>query len=163
TPWAPALDGEALELAVFGGSVYVVGAFATVAGEPRRAIAEIGAADGRATGWDPAANAGATGRALRVTGDTLYLGGGGLTEVGGASRRNLAALELAPDGGSIFVGGGFREIGGSPKAHAAEVRLPDGSPTGWRPVPGYVPAAGRVARVLDFLVTDLTPSGSEAR
>src|SRR6185437_4971733 len=136
TPWAPALDGEALELAVFGGSVYVVGAFATVAGEPRRAIAEIGAADGRATGWDPAANAGATGRALRLTGDTLYLGGGGLTEVGGAPRRNLAALdrgsgratpwdpspdgdvealELAPDGGSIFVGGGFREIGGSPK------------------------------------------------
>src|SRR6185503_19547223 len=82
TPWAPALDGEALELAVLGGSVYVVGAFATVAGEPRRAIAQIRAVDGRATDWDPAANAGATGRALRVTGETLYFGGSGLSEIG---------------------------------------------------------------------------------
>jgi arylsulfatase A-like enzyme len=186
-PWSPMLDGDAHALAIAEESLYVAGAFTTVGGRPRTNVAEIALADGTPTDWDAGADPGGVLLAVALTPESVYVGGAGLTRIGGAQRRNLAALDraqgratpwdpkpdgdveslrIAPGAESILVGGKFKEIGvtGARNSHAAEVRLAgEGSATGWRPMPTYVPIARRVPTVLDFSVADLTPPGGERR
>jgi arylsulfatase A-like enzyme len=187
TPWSPGLDADVNELVLSASSVYVVGAFTTVGDRPRSKVAEISLMDASATDWDPGASPGAILHALELSPGHVYVGGAGLTTIAGTSRRNLArldrasgqattwdpspdgdvdALQIAPDAETIFVGGKFAEIGaqGARHSHAAEVMLSDeGTATGWRPMPTYVPLAGRIPTVLDFSVTDLTPPAGERR
>jgi arylsulfatase A-like enzyme len=187
TSWNPSLDGHVNGLALAPGSVYVVGAFTTAGGRPRSKVAEISLRDARATDWDPGANPGAILLAIELAPEHVYVGGAGLTSIAGAPRRNLArldrasgqatawdpspdgeveALRIAPDAETIFVGGRFKEIGvqAARHSHAAEVMLTDeGTATGWRPMPSYMPPGGRLPTVLDFSITDLTPPGGERR
>src|SRR5205807_855705 len=135
--WAPGLDREVSELALSEDSVYVVGAFTKVGDERRLKVAEIGIANGIATGWSPGANPEATLLSLELTPERVYVGGAGLTDIGGTRRRNLAeldrtsgeatpwdpspdgdveALRIAPDAGTIFVGGTFENIGAPARA-----------------------------------------------
>jgi hypothetical protein len=108
TGWNPNADGEVSALAIppptFTGaatSIYAAGAFQTIGGVMRQKAAEIQlAGSGAPTSWNPNVNAGATVHALAVHETFVYLGGAGLTSVGGApsphplvSRTNLAEIE----------------------------------------------------------------------
>ena len=86
TDWNPnpARSGQASHavfinaLAVADSTIYVGGAFTSIGGQPRRALAALDATTGAATDWDPngpnsSPTAGAS--VLAVSGSTLYAGG----------------------------------------------------------------------------------------
>jgi arylsulfatase A-like enzyme len=77
--------------------IYAAGAF-TGFGQTtlvsRQKVAEIKTADGNITGWDAHANGGATLLTVASSRGTVYVGGSGLTSIGGrADVRNLAELD----------------------------------------------------------------------
>jgi hypothetical protein len=77
--------------------VYAAGAFSNFqnATVTRRKLAQLRTTDAGTVvaGWDPAANNTATLYAVEVFYDSVYVGGAGLTTIGGAARRNLAELD----------------------------------------------------------------------
>jgi hypothetical protein len=98
---------------------------------------------------------GVTGRvyASVVIGNIAYIGGN-FSNVGGVTRNNLAAinlatgrvtdwnpnanarvltLDVAPDGSVIYAGGGFSSIGGVTRRRAAALNRQNGSVTNWNP------------------------------
>ena len=98
---------------------------------------------------------GVTGRvyASVVIGNIAYIGGN-FSNVGGVTRNNLAAinlatgrvtdwnpnanarvltLDVAPDGSVIYAGGGFSSIGGVTRRRAAALNPQNGSVTNWNP------------------------------
>jgi len=131
TAWDPNASGEVVVLAVSGSTVYVGGAFDSIGGAARNNIAALDAASGLATPWDPSAGGNfAFVSALMVSGPTIYVGGQ-FTSIGGAARRNNAALDattglatawnpspnsgarvFAISGSTVFAGGSFSTLGG---------------------------------------------------
>jgi hypothetical protein len=93
TAWNP--DASALQLpsvsalAVSGSTVYAGGNFTSIGGQARNCIAELDAATGAATDWNP--NAESEVLALAVSGSTVYAGGwfGG---IGGLPQTGIAAI-----------------------------------------------------------------------
>jgi len=145
-------------LAISGSTVYVVGMFTSIGGQPRNYIAALDAATGSATAWNP--NAGGTVEVLAVSGSIVYAGGG-FTSIGGQTRNYIAALDaatgnatawnpnadgsvsaLAVSGTTVYAGGDFTIIGGQTRNRIAALDAATGNATAWNPNPDVRPWAG---------------------
>jgi arylsulfatase A-like enzyme len=147
-------------------TLYAAGAFQQIGGATRRKVAEIKLSDGTVTAWNPDANSGATVNSLAVTDRYVYVGGAGMTQIGGKPRNNLAEIDRLtgqvtdwvpnPNGAvtslvvnqkvsglpTIYVGGSFTTIGQPTvnRGRAAEINIADnGSATAWDPSPSASP------------------------
>jgi hypothetical protein len=151
--------GSVGALAVSGSTVYAGGLFDRIGGQPRRHLAGLDTADGRATAFDPSPNGNVF--ALAASGSTLYAGGAftsidGAPSIGGQARNHVAALR--PDGtatafdpdpngsvaaigiadSAVYLGGHFSSTGGVTRHSLAALRACDGTVTEFDPVAGGV-------------------------
>lgn len=97
-PFAPQVTGTRVNaLAVDPGGVILGGRFTQVGGQARAALAAVDAAGALRAGWNASvAQSGGTPEVLALTRDgTEVFAGGVFTSAGGASRRDVAALEVA--------------------------------------------------------------------
>lgn len=170
----PSADGQISAIAVSGDVIYIGGDFDTVGGEPRNSIAAVDRITGQVTPWNPRIASSQTlpyvaAIAVSDDGGTVFVGGL-FTEIGGAQRRNLAALaandaSALPDwradasdgvitialaGNVLYVGGGFVAVGTQTRFSLAAVSADSGVVTDWNPS-----ASGKV-----FAVYSLAAAGS---
>lgn len=167
--WRPDPNARVHALALRGNALYVGGDFTQIGGQARNNIAALEASTGLATPWNPSATITSSGtvtatgagvRALAVDGQIIYAGGN-FTNIGGATRNRIAALDSAtgnatawnPDAGStvralaiagttIYAGGTFTIIGGATRNRLAALDAVTGSATPWNPsVEGLPPGA----------------------
>lgn len=150
---------------------YIGGTFSSVGGQPRSKIAHI-LADGS---LDPNFNPGVPGQnnvvnALAVSedGSTVYVGGG-FDNIGGQTRNNLAAVDVATGtvtnfnpaglgtdgqvfalkvvGTQVYVGGQFENLGGQTRNGLAKVAGTTGGDLGWIPNPTFGAGGGLVMAI----------------
>ncbi|HET7399381.1 MAG TPA: PKD domain containing protein, partial [Intrasporangium sp.] len=90
----PVGDGDVRAIAKVGSTMVIGGNFTTVKGVPRARVAAFGAATGSLSGFNLAVNGEVSAIVPGPTPDTAYLAGG-FTQVGAATRRNVALVNLA--------------------------------------------------------------------
>ena len=153
TSWCPGPNGTVQALAFSGSTVYAGGAFTKIGTETREHMAAICAtancegevAAGKATAWNPEANASVA--TLAISSTTVYAGGE-FTTIGGEARERIAAIcatancegvvaagkatawnpkangavnTVGVSGSTVYAGGTFTEIGGSLRERVAAV------------------------------------------
>jgi len=146
------VNGEVYDMVLEGSLLYIVGGFTQVtdtAGNLARAnVACLNLTTYLFTSFNP----GATGDVTLVASDAtyIYLGGGGMTAIGGTAVTRLGRVSTAgsldtgwypaPDdtpaalafsAGGIFVGGYFDNIGGAARSRIAQVSTLNGTATAW--------------------------------
>jgi hypothetical protein len=163
TSWNPEPKlGGVQALATEGSTLYVGGGFSEIAGQQRHGLAAFQVGNGALTSWNPGpqwtSGFGVRGvTSIAPGGATVYVGGG-FSEIGGATRSNLAAvdattglatswnpgpefgvLSLAISGSTLYVGGEVEgtghTIGGQEREGLAAVSLVTGEATSWQPEP----------------------------
>jgi PKD repeat protein len=154
TDWNPGADGvvHAVKASLDGSLIYVGGNFSTVDDRTRRRLAAVDARTGDATGWNP--NPSAMVESIDVDGGDVYIAGNFLS-VGGIDVRYAArvsassgdadpawdpdpaapvnAIDVAPDGDTVYLGGAFGRVGGLSRPNAAAVDAATGAVTPWNP------------------------------
>ena len=136
------------------GGWFIGGDFTSVGGVPRTDLAHV-LADGSVSAWDPSPDGPV--QALALSGGTLYAGGL-FGQIGGASRSQIAALDvatgtptawdpgadgavyaLAVSGSIVYAGGAFAHIGGQARGHLAALDATTGLVNTWNPnaLPDY--------------------------
>jgi hypothetical protein len=98
TSWNPsATGGEVDAMAVSGNTVYAGGSFTDIGGQPRSKVGAVDAVSGLATDWAPdvLGDIPPVVLALAVADNTIYVGGGLITIIGGETRINLGAVDAA--------------------------------------------------------------------
>jgi trimeric autotransporter adhesin len=161
TSWNPNPQGHVNALAFSGSTVYAGGDFHHIGGESRSIVAALDPITGAATSWNPNPTyRKGTVHALAVSGSTVYVGGT-FAAIGGAARKNLAALSrttgmatgwnpsadshvyaLAVSGSTVYAGGDFHRIHGEPRNGLAAIDATTGTATNWKPNvsrPGWNP------------------------
>jgi hypothetical protein len=150
-------NGRVYVITVANGTVYIGGSFTSVrpagsggSSTTRNHVAAFDEATGALLPWNP--NVTGTVRAIEVVGSTAYLGGS-FTNVGGAARHNLAAVDAGSAGavqswnpgasnevldmgqinGTLYVGGDFTTAGGSARTRLAAFATSTGALTSWAP------------------------------
>jgi PKD repeat protein len=94
----PILESQARTVTATNTDVYAGGTFSSVNGQARGYVAEMSAADGSVTSWNP--NADSTVEAMALTPDkTRLIIGGRFENVGGAAHYGLAAIDT--DSGAV--------------------------------------------------------------
>jgi hypothetical protein len=139
-PWNPGIDGHVLAFARRDSTLYIGGAFQTLAGQPRYCLGAVNLRTGAGLPFNPSPNSLVTSLAVRDDySQRLYVGGGFSTMMG-ASRHNLAAVDLSTGipmswnpgpngwvnflqiaGSTVRVGGDYNQIGGQNRAGFALV------------------------------------------
>ena len=142
-------------LVVIGRTVYVGGAYYTIAGQSRNSLAAVDALTGAVLPWNPDPIPGDLVApyiyALAAIGDTLYVGGG-FGGISGQIRHDFAAISatsgiastwnpdpdgvvwsLTASGSTLYVGGGFSRFGTSPDMGLAGLIFGPPSPAGQEP------------------------------
>ncbi len=155
-------DGIVSTLAIAGPIIYAGGWFEIIEGQPRPHLAAITlqSSRGDVLPWNPNAqkvessSLSAPVYTLSISGDAIYAGGD-FTSIGGKTRNNLAALDiatgkatpwnpgangqviaaLAVSDNSVYIGGGFTAIGGQPRSYLAATDDKLGAVTKWNPNP----------------------------
>ena len=187
TSWDPNPDSCCVNaLAVSGQTVYAGGDFNSIGGKARSSIAALDATTGAATSWNPDAGC-ARGvcqpsvDALRVSGSTIYAGGG-FNRIGGQARNNIAALDattgaatswnphpnqgidaLAVSGSTVYAGGYFTAIGGQARNNIAALSRSTGQATSWNPHPNESVHALAVSGSTVYAGGYFTSIGSKTR
>ncbi|MFL5894131.1 MAG: hypothetical protein ACJ76Z_03335, partial [Thermoleophilaceae bacterium] len=129
--WDPGSNSVVYALSPGGDVVYAGGAFTYAGGQLRAGIAALDVGSGAATAWNPYAQSQSIVRAIALGGDGAVYAGGSFTQIGGASRARLAAIDpvtgaatawnpsadgwvyaLAGSGDDVYAGGEFSEVGG---------------------------------------------------
>ncbi len=137
--WAPTLDGfgTAFAMAVFGGRVYVGGAFTSVnGGTPRKNLAAFDATTGAVSSVGSAggANGFVHAIAVRPGGSTMFDAparlyvGGAFTQIDGANRGRIASYDSAGALTDTFAGTGFN----GPVTALLEVNVNTAVDPNWR-------------------------------
>lgn len=167
TSWAPGVNGAvyALELAT-DGTLYAGGAFTQVGATPtpRRFLAAFASGSANPTAWDPALDPAAgsnryTVLDLALGSDVVYVAGLFNGQIGGQTRRGVAALSRSTGtatawnaelnggvqtvstvaNGDVYLVGlstgtsSFREVRGTARPGGAAALTPTGAVTGWNP------------------------------
>ncbi|PKQ27429.1 MAG: hypothetical protein CVT63_08040, partial [Candidatus Anoxymicrobium japonicum] len=171
TAWNPNANNYVYTLAVSGTTVYAGGYFANIGGQARNGIAALNMTNGNADAtWNPNATGGAEICDILISGTTVYVGGGGFTNIGGQARNGIAALNMtngnadaawnpnanayvitlaiSGDGTAVYAGGYFTNIGGQARNRIAALNMTNGNATTWNPNANDV-------------VRDITPSSSD--
>ncbi|MEO7757896.1 MAG: hypothetical protein ABIS07_15080 [Dokdonella sp.] len=152
--WHPDADSAVYSLAVGSDTIYAGGNFNHLGDQLRHGIAAVDIASGVVTAWDPAGSLSysASVTTLGLSGTTLYAGGF-FSQMGGASRHNLAAINTATaqatpwnpqpnnffvdaiviSGSTIYIGGDFNTIGGQTRYRLAALDAVTGLATAWNP------------------------------
>ncbi len=134
------------------GGWFIGGAFTSVGGQPRNAVARINS-DLTVSSWNPGVGL-PTDVVMNMVlvGSTLYVGGT-FKSIGGVARHDLAALDvstasptswnphpngsditaMASNAGMLFVGGHFDSIGTTPRRSLAAFNLATGQLKPWNP------------------------------
>lgn len=174
TTWAPSSDGDVFTLHVNGGSLYAGGTFTTIGnpGQPRQRLARFALGNENPDTWNPGANGTVRTFAFKNNENKVFVGGQ-FTNIGGASRNYLAALDansnaaLAPwvcnanyfiyalqlSGNTLYVGGDFSGttgLGGANRQGLGAVNATTGTvfPTWYESMNGSVQAIGRTGDLL---------------
>jgi hypothetical protein len=175
--WAPRLNGAVWSIATSGDGKWVVigGDFTTVNGLPRNHIAMFSVATGKiVSAWHPSVNYRV--KALAIYGNSVFFGGS-FGRVNGQVRNRLAAVQLiygtllpwnpnadgdvyaidvADNGGRVFVGGPFTTIGGKDHYSLAMVNVSNGAVYSFRAaaaIPKPVPGCTTRVKDIDTLGT----------
>jgi trimeric autotransporter adhesin len=142
TAWDPKPNNIAEKLLVAGNTVFAVGYFDTVGGQKRNRFAGIDITTGQATAFDAGVTGGSSGIGTMVAkGNTLFVGGS-FSNMGGAVRSNVAALDITTGqatgfnkgtngfvstlsmfGDTLYVTGLFSQFGGQPRWRGAAVDI----------------------------------------
>ena len=155
--FAPTVNAQVLSVAASpdGSRIYLVGDFTTVNGQARRRVAAVDAATGAlVTSFNPT-GVNSQARAVAVTADTVYVGGGFAGLGNGQLRNNLAAFRasdgaflpwnpnadytvwavtVSRDGQWVLAGGSFQNVGGQAAYGLAKINAASGAvDTSWRP------------------------------
>ena len=153
TAWNPNANGGVYALLVSGGALYAGGSFSNIGGQARSALAALDLTTGLATAWSPTVPGGSRpARALALTGNTVYVGGGGLFQGGIHENPCITAIDattgqvlawrplanepvyaLAVSGNTVFAGGWFTSIGGVAREYIAALDVNTGQATAWNP------------------------------
>lgn len=155
--------GEIYTMAIQGNTVYIGGAFTTVNGSNRKNLAAFNLSTGALLSWAPVVN-GTTAtfdntvvRSMKIKDNLLYIGGTFLS-VNGATRPNLAAVDITSgavnawnpiagdgkttsqyvntldiSGNTVYIGGMFNLINGTARTHLAAIDASTGTLTAWAP------------------------------
>jgi hypothetical protein len=171
--WNPSPDDVvyAIDAASDGAIIFLGGKFLNVGTAPRSRLAAVNATTGAVlsrTSWPTGVNS--TVRALRVSGNRLYVGGAFTKATGFEAGRLIAldasngavqtgflpqpsgtvrALAVSPDGSKVYAGGEYTSIGGAARPGAAELLATTGAATSFAPTSGGV-----------VIALALTPDGS---
>ena len=142
----PAPDNSVRALALYGGRLYVGGAFASIGGQPQAFLAAVDPVSGSLLPWAPGLDNGVQDLALN---GTQLLVAGDFGGVGGVARASLASFELSATAGTLtawdpqanggvdrvlaagakaYVAGAFTAVGGQARNYFAE--LDSGGTTG---------------------------------
>lgn len=175
--WDPQVSPAALALS--GTTLYLGGAFTTVAGQPRAHLAAIDVTTAALLPWQPAVPADVTSLAVSNAG-TVFVSGA-FTTIGGVARHHLAAVDAAgavtswvadarPETatliagvpGTLLVSSGVTAHGSVARSHLAAFDLTTGALLPWAPasvedVRFLAAASGRVYAGLSGSVLVLEP------
>ncbi|WP_287152455.1 hypothetical protein [Candidatus Solincola tengchongensis] len=159
-PFNPGVNGDVYALARVGSTLYVGGKFTQIGGQARSSLAAVNINTGGVTSFNVEVAGGSAevfALSAYVTidplGSTLYVGGN-FTQVGGQSRKNLAAVSVlggvlsfnpspdypvnaiavSGDGNTIYVGGYFTNIGGAARTYVAALNT-SGTAKAFKPNP----------------------------
>lgn len=147
--WNPQVSPQAIALS--GTTLYLGGAFSTVAGQPRAHLAAIDVTSAALLPWQPAVAANVTGLAVSTAG-TVFVSGE-FTTIGGVARHHLAAIDAAgtvtpwvadarPETatlvagapGTVLVASGVTAHGSVARSRLAAFDLTTGALLPWAPV-----------------------------
>lgn len=152
-PWRVDTDGAVRALALDGETLYLGGDFLHVANQERSHVAAVSASSGELSAWNPSVTGAAyyftTVYCVLPSAGAVYIGGD-FTNIGGASRYCLAALErrssrvlafdatldgpvraLARADSSLYIGGTFYHVILQPSHGLARVDPLTGKPQPW--------------------------------
>jgi hypothetical protein len=96
----PGADNTVNAIAIANGQVYIGGAFANVAGQPRAGLASFSIDDGELTNWNPTIADG--GALVLEPGDGVMYVGGSFNTIGGAARSSVAAIDVNTGAATAF-------------------------------------------------------------
>jgi trimeric autotransporter adhesin len=160
--WNPGANGvvRALKVSPASTRVYVGGDFTVVAGVARARIAALSPSSGNAFGWNPYINDGVKAITTSNSGATVYAGGD-FDSAEGAGRRHLAsfdatsgnlrasfrpeasngtgnfatvlAMDVSPDGDTLYFAGDFALVNGRSRRNAAAVSTGIATLRAWSP------------------------------
>lgn len=158
----PGTNGEVRAVVDDGsGGWYLGGTFSAIGATDFSGVAHVLADGSVDANWHPQAN-GAVNALCRV-GAILYVGGD-FTQIGGAGRNRMAAIDCAPgvtygaargwnpdangvvnalasDGNTVWAAGSFSVIGGQSRAGLAGLAADTASASAWNPAPSSVVSA----------------------
>lgn len=177
--FAPVTDGGTIEaVGIQADQVYAGGQFTSIGGFLRGNAAAIELASGRATAWDPQANAEVFSLVLR--GPEIYLGGA-FDELGGTPQIGLGAMDISGallpwaaqpngpvrtivmDNNMLYVGGEFTEVAGQVRGKVARFDLTNGSLMPWAPALDNTVFAIEPHGATVYLGGDLTTVNGDTR
>jgi len=182
TPWNPNPNNVVGPIRVSGNTVYVAGAFETIAGLPRTCLAAIDAQSGQATSWNPGVEAGIYPPVwdMVVRHGILYVAGL-FSGLGGQPRYCLGAVDsvtgratswypqvddlvetLEMQGDTLYLGGWFSQVAGVPRNYLAAVDT-GGRLLDWDPEPNDIVQTLTVAEGRVFIGGGFTSVGGLPR
>ena len=167
TSWNPnpAVSGAGVyQFLHYGSYIYACGSFAQIDGVTRYGIVKLDLSGNVVAGWRPDTGMVGSGVVCLAAAGNSIIAGGSYSKLGGVSRNNLAAIDVATglvtswnpnpsgnvsnnvtalafDGSQLWVGGFFGNIGGQARSYFAAVDTGTGTASAWNANIDEVPLA----------------------
>lgn len=176
-PWNPSFDGVVSDMEAYEKTLFLVGKFTQVNGEPRPYVIIVDKETYSIL--DSAMTVDAPVYAVERYDKTLFIGGS-FTSIDGTARTYLASFDLETstlnawspslDGpvraiviheGVMYVAGEFGQVGSVPQQYLVAFYLPSGARSTWSPAITY-PVKSMSYRDNTFIITSQDPSTKQA-